>query len=109
MGAEQTLSPKAATSRDELVQSFAQAAKSPVEAAFSSSSELMHTSTQILDVLCRYRMHAGAKESRADEGCLKHLAVIYAHVKVCPYPTLPVLPFFFFFVVLLDADLCVSP
>lgn len=102
MGAEQILSAKAVTSRDELLQSFiVQSAKTPLEGDVGSSqtprifTEIMSTSAKILDVLCSYRMDSGAKESRADEGCLKHLAIIYAHVKANePVPLcLPAFPF----------------
>lgn len=86
MGAEQTLPDQAATSRDELIQSFVMAPKSPLGEGSPHAhkfTEFMATSAKILDVLCSYRMDdAGAKESRADEGCLKHLAIIYSHVKV---------------------------
>lgn len=82
MGAEHTLSDTAVTSRDELLQSFAQAAKSPLSEGPLRFNETMRTSAKILDVLCSYRMKSGAKASREDEGCLKHLAIIYSHVKV---------------------------
>lgn len=83
MGAEQVLSANAVTSRDELLQSFIQGAKSPQGNGQNpiKFSENMSTSAKILDVLCSYRMDSQAKESRADEGCLKHLAIIYSHVK----------------------------
>lgn len=83
MGAEQTLSHKAVTSHDELLQPFMQAAKTPVGEVPVKFNEIMNISTKILDVLSSYRLNSTAKESRADEGYLKHLAIIYSHVKVC--------------------------
>lgn len=83
MGAEQTVAAEAVTLRDEMLQSFIQAGKSPLSNAPSKMYELMSTSAKILDVLCSYRMGSGEKTgSRADEGCLKLLAIIYGHVKV---------------------------
>lgn len=86
MGAEHTLPDQAVTTRDELVKSVIMAPKSPLGEGSPHAhkfSEYMNTSAKILDVLCSYRMDSAAKESRADEGCLKHLAIIYSHVKVC--------------------------
>lgn len=83
MGAEKTVTAEAVTLRGELLQSFIQAGKSPLANAPSKMCELMSTSAKILDVLCSYRMGSGEKTgSRADEGCLKFLAIIYGHVKV---------------------------
>lgn len=98
MGKEHTLSAKAVTSRDELIQSFIQTKPgSPFSSPLASPgltnfTETMSTSAKILDVLCSYRMQT-AKESREDEGCLKHLAIIYSHVKANE-PVLMCLPAF---------------
>lgn len=87
MGAEQTIAAEAVTLRDEVLQSFIQAAKTPRMGSSSSKvGEHMSTSAKILDVLSSYRLGSGGQNgAQADEGCLKLLAVIYGHVKVRRY------------------------
>lgn len=85
MGAEQRIADEAVTLRDEVLQSFIMAAKSPSVGTHPSRvAEHMATSAKILDVLSTYRLSPGSQTgTHADEGCLKLLAVIYGHVKVC--------------------------
>lgn len=84
MGAEQTIAAEAVTLRDEVLQTFIQAAKTPLTGKSPSKvGEHMSTSAKILDVLSSYRLGSGGQSgTHADEGCLKLLAVIYGHVKV---------------------------
>lgn len=91
MGAEQRIAAEAVTLRDEVLQSFIQAAKTPlVGSSPSKVGEHMSTSAKILDVLSSYRLGSGAQSgAHADEGCLKLLAVIYGHVKVRWHMALP--------------------
>lgn len=83
MGAEQRITAEAATLRDEVVQSFIEAAKTPVAVASPVLGDVMSTSAKILEVLSSYRLGAtGRNGTHADEGSLKLLAIIYGHVKV---------------------------
>lgn len=84
MGAEKIISAEPVVLNGEKLQSVVQAANRspPGDNSSTQFGELMSTSSNILDVLCRYRMNSREPGSRADEGCLKILAVIYSHVKV---------------------------